>query len=194
MKKIIIAVVVALVLVGALYLINKTPLVQDEEAMIKDAYFGRGSIVCDFISPQDGKITAYIKSGNVRFLSDEMQDFEGDVLLKDGVYYFWQDQEGMKMSIEEGERDDLLPFIVREGEVYSKDLDEGFNCRRASIDDDMFEIPEDVDFFDFSEGFLDMDIPEHDEIEEYEDMDWEEYYKSIDPEMFEGMEDFDLEF
>ncbi len=193
MKKIIIAVVVVLVLFGALYLITKTPLVQDEEAMIKDAYFGRGSIVCDFISPQDGKITAYIKSGNVRFLTDEMQDFEGDILLKDGVYYFWQDQEGMKMPVGEDEKDELLPFIVREGEVYPKDLEEGFNCRRVSIDDDMFEIPEDVDFFDFSKGFLDMDMSEYDEIQEYEDMDWEEHYENMDPEMFEEMEIPDLE-
>ena len=191
-------VIVGVVLIAAVYFISQGAPTQDDATIIESAYLGSGSALCTFIDPGSGEgVTAYIKEGKMRFFVEETEDYTvGNIIFKDNTYYFWDDEGGMKMTIEEDEEDTMLPFIVREGEVHAKSPEYQLDCRRTSIDDSMFDLPEDIEFFDLSGEYFDMGDYEYDEgdFEDFE-LDYEEYLKSLDPEMLEGiegLEDFDF--
>ncbi len=209
MKKTIIGIVIIIALGGGIYFLSQRTAIPGtgDMGLIESAYFGRGSVVCTFINPEseyggEEKMTAYIKGGNVRIFPDESEEYEDfgfeSALLKDGVYYFWEGNEGMKLSMKED--DSNLPFYVI-GEDEKVVYDEGVNvdCRRTSIDDSMFEIPSEVDFFDMDEMLFEFDDYDYMNDGEFDDSDWQDYYNEDygpmewTPEMienFEGLEDF----
>lgn len=127
MNKTTIIIAAVILLGGAIYLMSQTTPTQDDTAILKEAFLGTGSVVCTFVDPgavqENGEqVTAYIKSGSMRFFADEIPDFQGDIIFKDNTYYFWEGQEGIKMSLQEEdiEEDTLIPFMVRDDEVVVK--------------------------------------------------------------------------
>ncbi len=204
MKNIIIVVVALVVLGGGAYFLTQDSTILpggDNMALIRDAYMGKGSVVCDFVDPgyeyrDDEEVTVYIKAGAMRLFPKELEgEYEASILIKDGYYYFWSEEGGMKMEIEEGETGDgaFVPFAVEDEELYVF-TDEEFqlDCRREAIDDSMFEVPENIEFIDMSE------IPTEWEDQNgdlYEDINWEDIdieSFNIDPEDLKGIEGFDF--
>jgi len=198
MNKIVVILIIAvIVLIAGAYFFFQAEVdspVADNAALIKEAYSEGGSAVCDIVDPghegmEEQELTIYIKDGKLRFVVEMSDQFLGDVvgnaIVKNRIVYSWNegDNMGIKMEIEEEEEDLFFPFIV-EDEEGNAVIDEDFkvDCRRQSIDDEMFELPENVEFQDMADMWdIEIDDPE---------LQWEEDFE-ITPEMMEGLEDFD---
>ncbi len=205
MKNIIIIVAVLVVVgAGVYFLLEKSPIgIDDQMAMIENAYFGSGSVTCTFYTPEteymeEEELTVHIKAGNVRIFPENEEVFGGfleSALLKDNVYYFWAGNEGMKIPLQEN--DTLLPFYVSEEDervVYDEEVD--VSCRRDRLDDSLFEVPEGVEFFDM--GTVPPGFEWDDDGGEYEPMEWdkEEFEKELQEleDMMQDFEGFDIQY
>ncbi len=198
MKKVIIIVLVLAVLGVGFYFVSRdsSPLVVSSNArMIEDAYLRGGSVICDFIDPgyenrEDEEITVYIKAGKMRFLYENINEEEevfSNIVFRDDYYYVWNEDGGMKMGVD---RDDFfVPFGVEDGEFYVyPEEDFNLDCKKSSIDDSMFEIPTDIEFFDMTEMMEGFSPSDYDQGIDEEDYEMEEDFY-LDPELLEGLKD-----
>ncbi len=207
MKIIIIVILVIITLGVGFYFLNRDSddlVVDSNMRMITDAFLGSGSIICDYIDPgyenrDDENITVYIKGGKMRFFyedkNEENEDIFTNIVLKENYYYVWNDDGGMKISIEK--QDIFVPFGVEDGEAYVYSDDEfNLSCKKSSIDDSMFDIPNNIDFFDMEEMKEDFSFSDHDQsIDEDFPLDEEMIRNLQEMEGFEGfdMENFDIQ-
>lgn len=210
MKKVIIIFLVLAIFGAGLYYVNRVSedspslVVDNNMKIIADAYLGSGSAVCDFIDPgyehrEDEEVTVYIKAGKMRFLyedkSQDDEDFFANIVFKDDYYYVWNEDGGMKIGIERNEF--FVPFGTENGEVYVyTDDDFRLNCRKTSVDDSMFDVPTDIDFFDMSEMMDDSYFDDYDYVngEGVYDEDFEiDLDRLRELENMEGFEGIDME-
>lgn len=189
MKKIVIAIVFIVVLVAVVLLLSQADKpVADSAALMKSAYLEGGSAVCDFTEPEYGqKVEAYIKGGKMRFITEMSDEFFGglvsNIVIKDNFAYFWVDgeDEGMKMKIEEEEIERFFFPFMTEDEEGNVVVDEDFQleCRKQSINDSMFDLPENIEFEDAADMLIDLDVDES-------DLEWDDDFE-LTPEMLEDL-------
>ncbi len=196
MKKTIIIVIALVVLGGIIYFAAQRTTMPGvgNFSMMQEAWRGQGSVVCDFVSPGDEyvkeeSITVYIKNGQMKLMTEELTEMNANFLIKEDYLYFWEGQEGTKMKLLEGDIESFFIPIETDDEEAQANIEEAYqlNCRRTSIDDNMFDIPENVNFFDLSGVEYDYDLDYDNDY--YEDIDWESLYKDIDPELLEELEE-----
>ncbi len=185
MKKIIIPIIAIIILGGLVYLMNQvSPTVPKSELeLIKQAYLGDGSVSCTFIEaatefwPEE-KFSIDIKAGKIRMLSKD-NGVQSNIIIKDGIAYLWDGSVGMKFSVYEEEMNDIPLFANLEDEAAFNQAVENYQieCEAVYIDDNAFDLPEDVDFEDWDtlpQGMeIDYDFEDFDQ-QGYEDIDWEE--------------------
>jgi len=204
MNKIIIGIIIVVLLAGGLYFMSillagglyfmdrqpETPDIDIENniKIIQDAYLGTGSVVCDLIDPgyeymDDEEFTLYVRGGKMRISVKSGDDLSGDIIIKNDYYYFWTEEGGIKMALEQTkEKGFFVPFRVKDGEmIITNEQDLRFDCRSQVIGDAMFEVPSNIEFMGVDE-FINNQKTFQDDFE------W-------DPELLEGigdLEDFDL--
>ena len=184
MNKIIIGIIIVVIILGGgIYLMSRQAKDPGENniAMIRSAYLGTESVVCDFIDPEyehstDEAFTLYVKSGKMRISVESADDLSGNIIIKDDYYYFWTEEGGIKMALEKtAEEGFFVPFEVENGKmVIPAQHNLRFSCIGQVIDNSMFEAPADIEFIDMDEISTGLEIFNDD--------------FNRDPEMLEGLE------
>ncbi len=180
MKKIILVVIVVVILGALLFLMNLVSEEDDNMAIIQDAFYEDGSAQCTFVEPAAGEwpeqeLLAQIKKGMVK-ISSRQEEEDYTVILKGNMAYLWNEYEATKFEI--GEREIIeIPLFAHIGDRESfLQVEQEFkiDCQRIALDDDVFTIPENVEFEDFTnmidpEGFEDIEF----DAEDFEDMEFD---------------------
>jgi len=201
-KKTILIIVVIIIFAAIIFLVNFLA-DRDKKEIKKGFFLEDGPIICNFVlhyfaTGEEAKIDVYIKEGNRRIFSDRSWPLEGgEALLKDNNYYFWKEEDSAGIKLPEKDMPfQIFPFDIEE----NKDIDDiyQFNCEKITIEDDlMFDIPENIEFFElptddlfhdkYREYVMDIDIDERDghsifEYDEYfilEEFSLELYYNIL---------------
>jgi len=180
MKKIITIVVIVIGLGLLVFLMGRITPSNDNISIIQDAWLNQGSAVCTFVQPGDDyypeeEISVQIKAGKIRMTTQLDSDMEGNVIIKDGIVYFWDNQMGMEMPIQQGELNDIPLFSELENvEEFAKmEQEYQIDCNVVSIQDSVFDIPEDIEFQDYSEMLMEQ-TQDIEDLEGVEDLDVED--------------------
>lgn len=116
------------------------------------AFQGEGSVKC-VIKSGDAPGTAYIKNGNVRFISSSPKTAKiGNAILKGNMGYVWADgaKEGMK-----ADTDNPLVQAYLSVDKIKEQIDKSNpTCATAVINDSLFVPPSSVVFSDVLKMFL----------------------------------------
>lgn len=171
-KGLVVAIVVVLAAAAAGAVWYFVPL--SGEAVARQALMGNGSATCTYVDPDTGdEGTFYARNGDIRVSATTEGTVFGDqgeqqnqeevlthMLFKDEVGYIWSEGEdqGIEFSAEETEDNQA----VDDEAVDLRDLDEEefeqqyeelqMSCRRGA-DASLFDLPEGVEFVDFSQMF-----------------------------------------
>ena len=114
-------------------------------------------MTCDFESVQEGGTTVgsvYIADagerirGDFTFTSADGEMMDGSLIRKENVNYVWGPSfdQGVKTKVPEEERDSLF---TKESDVDVNE-DTEFDCRTWKEDSSVFNVPDDIEFIDFS--------------------------------------------
>ncbi len=155
-----IGIIVLIVLVLVFYFMSSNG-VMDDEAIVRDAFLGTGSASCTFIEPETGgEIDMFFKAGKLKIsgLENGHQFF---LISKDNTVYTWNslEEQGVRFSVEESEEmGSSLDFGDKE-KFIEETKDYIVECSQTPLNDSIFDLPEDIEFYDISKMFpTDFDI------------------------------------
>ncbi len=140
---------------------------------IKDALSKSVSLECNYKDPTSGAdMKVWIKNGAIRSdMPAQGSEEGGTMIMKDKKMYIWNGNEGLVMSLETPEGQELetsdtgseADNLIKDLEAYKND------CKPAVVSDSLFTPPSDVKFTDMSalmpSGTQQMDSSE--EVENY---------------------------
>jgi len=161
MKKIIITIVVSVILLVAAGVVYLNFFVEREASPeeVRQAYTEKGSVACTFIDPQFGTGELYIKDGQVRgdnqveaeeLAGLEIEESQTHFIIRDELMHFWPIDDGLGMIIStiDDQQEDWLfrnaddpERFISQAELYE------LNCQKSRVKDELFQLPEEIEFF-----------------------------------------------
>ncbi len=149
-KKYIPIFIIIIGLITLIYIIRKPV---DNFEVLRAAYLGDEAATCNFTRPNTGNnqggggVFVYIKSGQIKTINKDDIGEDQNIIIKDGITYYWQGKDGVKLIEEEI---DLFASLNNRESFNKASQELDIDCRVAEIDDSFFEIPGDVYFEDYT--------------------------------------------
>ncbi len=122
-----------------------------DDGIVRSALLGRGSAHCHLIeSKVNGDVDVYFKSGKMKITNNEYF-----LILKDDTVYTWSKYEdyGMKFSTEESKKMGAEFTFGDKRKLVNEIKERLVGCSRVSLDDNIFNLPEGMDFYGSKEMF-----------------------------------------
>lgn len=154
--------------------------VENTFSSIKDALSKSVSLQCNFTDETGRKTTSYIKNGAIRAdIEAQKEEESGSVIVKDKKMYFWSKESAFMMDLSstevtgtpQNQENDLMAGL----EKYKE------SCKPAVVSDDLFNIPSDVKFQDFSQMMKDAQKAMPSAMPSIDQSQYQQYLKQLTP-------------
>ncbi len=140
---------------------KRAPQVDDVKENIRDAFLGDGSTVCSFRDYFSGEeIEIHFSSGNMAMTYEEFY-----LVIKGETVYMWDEEniyeeESIKFEIGNAP----VPPRSKEGLIEEITKEPDFRCFEKEPNQELFKIPEEIEFIEITEDDFPLEVLSEEEI------------------------------